>query len=349
MGGIPKVLKRLQQKDQEWRIARNQWNNIWKEVNEKNYFKSLDYQSMYFKQKEKKTLNPRELLAEIKKDKFQTSEGNHIFQFRMDYPNIFKDIEDLIEFQANRMNLTHQDSEKLKSFVHDFIKQFFKLSQQANLHQSHTNPSQPPTQSSTSLFFGNNSFYVFFRFYQMLYSRLAEAIQMSFTVFQEQQQKSNTNQQQSTTPNNSISLYSYPSILASDSNNKLKQKFKSPYEIYEFYLKDLLHPLISSDVDPVKYEDECRDLFGISSYILFTMDRLLQALVKQVRSFSNLPPLYISSLLLLYPSYLLFNSSILVNIFIPHSSKGGNPPSGYITFFSFVYLFICSPIRFPCE
>lgn len=31
-----------------------------------------------------------------------------------------------------------------------------------------------------------------------------------------------------------------------------------------------------------KFEDDCRDMFGISSYILFTIDKLIFQLAKQV-------------------------------------------------------------------
>ena len=35
--------------------------------------------------------------------------------------------------------------------------------------------------------------------------------------------------------------------------------------------------------DSSLYEDECRALFGIQSYVLFTLDRVVNQLTKQVR------------------------------------------------------------------
>ena len=49
-GAIPVVLARLKQKDEEWRRARHELNKAWKDVMEKNYSKSLDHRSFYFKQ-----------------------------------------------------------------------------------------------------------------------------------------------------------------------------------------------------------------------------------------------------------------------------------------------------------
>jgi paired amphipathic helix protein Sin3a len=56
---IPVILKRLKQKDHEWTKARREWNKIWREVNEKNYYKALDHQSFFFKQNDKKNLSPK--------------------------------------------------------------------------------------------------------------------------------------------------------------------------------------------------------------------------------------------------------------------------------------------------
>ena len=49
-GAIPVILSRLKQKDDEWRKARSELNKNWKDSMEKNYAKSLDHRSFYFKQ-----------------------------------------------------------------------------------------------------------------------------------------------------------------------------------------------------------------------------------------------------------------------------------------------------------
>ena len=58
-GTVPIILKRMKQKDQEWCRAKREWNKIWREVNEKNYYKSLDHQSYFFKQNDRKNLAPK--------------------------------------------------------------------------------------------------------------------------------------------------------------------------------------------------------------------------------------------------------------------------------------------------
>lgn len=58
----------MRQKDHEWTKARREWNKIWREVNEKNYYKSLDHQCFYFKQTDKKNLSPKGLVPSMVAD-----------------------------------------------------------------------------------------------------------------------------------------------------------------------------------------------------------------------------------------------------------------------------------------
>ena len=293
---IPILLSRLQQKDKEWRTVRSNWNFIWQEIYEKNYYRSLDHQSVQFKQKEKKLLNPRELLAEIKNHFHNNNEKSFsssstlqhlsipsilpnspsssssssslsILQFEMKEKNIFPIIEDLIEFQGSRMYSTTGDNpEKLKTFI-NFIRKFFLLS---NTKTTTTENETQQQQQQQGVFFGNNSFYVFFRFFQMLYDRLLDALQMTKKSFENRE-------------NNDHSNLQTKNIMSRKFLLKSKKSFQSIDEKFSFYLNKMLKPLIDGDLDFNKYEDLCRELFGISSFVLFTMDRLLQVLVKQVR------------------------------------------------------------------
>ena len=45
----------------------------------------------------------------------------------------------------------------------------------------------------------------------------------------------------------------------------------------------VLYSLLDGTVDNVKFEDDCRAIIGTQSYVLFTMDKLIFKLVKQVR------------------------------------------------------------------
>jgi len=63
---VPVVVARLAQKDAEWRRVREDMRRVWAEVYEKNYSKSLDHRSFYFKQADKKSLSAKGMLSEMK-------------------------------------------------------------------------------------------------------------------------------------------------------------------------------------------------------------------------------------------------------------------------------------------
>ncbi|KAK1606413.1 hypothetical protein QYE76_030086 [Lolium multiflorum] len=63
---LPVILTRLKQKQDEWSRCRSDFNKVWAEVYAKNYHKSLDHRSFYFKQQDSKNLVTKALLSEIK-------------------------------------------------------------------------------------------------------------------------------------------------------------------------------------------------------------------------------------------------------------------------------------------
>jgi len=115
------------------------------------------------------------------------------------------------------------------------------------------------------LFFGNNNFYIFFRLYQLLYDRMYKAMQLA------------SNQKEKWgAPSGSTAKSAAPSPNREEEESKKKDRFQ--------HFINTLHSFIVGSLDQVKYEDELRETFGISSsYILFTLDKLILQLVKQVQ------------------------------------------------------------------
>ena len=65
-GTIPVVLRRLKQKDYEWRRARQELDKSWRELLDRNYEKSFDHRSFYFRQQDRRFYSPRHLVGDIK-------------------------------------------------------------------------------------------------------------------------------------------------------------------------------------------------------------------------------------------------------------------------------------------
>ncbi|KAI3808698.1 hypothetical protein L1987_24656 [Smallanthus sonchifolius] len=100
-----------------------------------------------------------------------------------------------------------------------------------------------------SVFYGNESFYALFRLHQVLYDRLLSA-------------KLN-------------------SISAETKRRAVKDV--SPPDLYSKFMS-ALYNLLDGSTDNAKFEDDCRAILGNQSYVLFTLDKLIYKLVKQLQN-----------------------------------------------------------------
>ena len=133
---IPIVLKRLQSKEDEWRAAKKEFEKRWRELNEKNYLKSLDYQGITFKQNDLKTIRSKNLLQEIQTIYEERSENNYQTQSTADSePHMLlyykkKMILDdacnlLIHHVKRQTSIQKSEKQKIKQILKHFISDLF--------------------------------------------------------------------------------------------------------------------------------------------------------------------------------------------------------------------------------
>ena len=132
---VPVVLKRLKQKDEEWRRAQREWNKIWRELEQKVFFKSLDHLGLTFKQADKKLLTTKQLVSEISSIKVeQTNKRIHWLtpkpKSQLDYDfddfDIFYDIIRLADiFIDHSSTYSNPDKLRLKDLLRTVISLFF--------------------------------------------------------------------------------------------------------------------------------------------------------------------------------------------------------------------------------
>lgn len=101
---------------------------------------------------------------------------------------------------------------------------------------------------NSRVFYGNDSFYVFFRLHQTLYERIQSA-----------------------------------KINSSSADRKWKSSHETlPSDLYSRFM-NALYSLVDGSADNTKFEDDCRAIVGTQSYLLFTLDKLIYKLVKQLQ------------------------------------------------------------------
>ncbi|KAI0066497.1 hypothetical protein BV25DRAFT_1868189 [Artomyces pyxidatus] len=82
---VPVVLARLKQKNEEWRRAQREWGLTWRQIDGKNFYKSLDHMGINFKANDKKNITTKAFVAEIENVKAEQAqnvpEGQRPFTF----------------------------------------------------------------------------------------------------------------------------------------------------------------------------------------------------------------------------------------------------------------------------
>ncbi|MBA0829378.1 hypothetical protein Goarm_013987, partial [Gossypium armourianum] len=114
----------------------------------------------------------------------------------------------------------------------------------------HVPPALPEDEKYNSwVFYANDDFYVLFRLHQILYERILSA-------------KTN---------------------LAGGEIKWKHLKDTSSSDLYARFMS-ALYSLLNGSTDNTKFEDECRAIIGNQSYVLFTLDKLIYKLVKQLQA-----------------------------------------------------------------
>ncbi|KAF9585998.1 Transcriptional regulatory protein sin3 [Lunasporangiospora selenospora] len=356
---VPVVLKRLKQKDEEWKKAQREWNKVWREVDSKNFYKALDHQGLTFKAADKKMITSKSLVTEIEALRREQIDRRLVpsvrpryqFQFYFKDSSILRDTNSLILSYLDKQSMfTSADRDKMESFLREFVPEFFCLGNQfmgeedvvMRGDEDHNTPEfesgkgrtngtsnkqgdaqvkmepkddslpvtgprvpvtadkdQPRAASPsntwiqvgnydvkptslgaasslndmkrTSLnFFGNTTYYCFFRLYQLVYSRL-ETIKVTATELSK---------------NASDRKVINPAAIDLGLQDTRAEAEEAENRNGNYYarLLTLLGKLFEGEIDQQSFEESSRYIFATKAYIVFTMDKVIQAMVKHVHT-----------------------------------------------------------------
>jgi paired amphipathic helix protein Sin3a len=296
---IPVLVARMREKDREWCSARKAWNATWREVTERNHYKSLDHQSFFFKNSDKKAMNPQSLLTQMREihhadlrrraqDGSAIGGSHHVFE-NMGDQSILNDSITVIRAAIARL-VSKTEQPRTSTLLSHFVRPFFGLPMEADADLPMEAGNIPPP---LGLFFGDEAFYVFFWLFQLLYSRLAKAKEMSIPSTSEVSKKQDVD--------------TYLALLNPD-QAKLRETTQSgKSDAYKAFLSNVLLPhvgperltgarasdaplavpgvaAVNSREAAVAYEEATRALFGSHAHILFTLEKLLQHIVQQLQA-----------------------------------------------------------------
>jgi len=140
---IPVVLQRLKQKEEEWKRAQREWNKVWREVDARNYAKSLDHQAISFKMADKKAITTKALVNQIETAReeqmakraslidplFARTRPRYQLEFLIDDEGVLHDtIKLAISFlDRTQGQLNAMERKRIETFLRTFVPLFFCL------------------------------------------------------------------------------------------------------------------------------------------------------------------------------------------------------------------------------
>lgn len=292
---IPIIVQRLKQKDIEWNENKKEWSVYWNNMFKQNYHKTLDYQSTNFKQDEKKNLSHKTLISEIK-EKYEkklkedskkdqdTLFKDPLLTYEIKSKNFFEDIKVLLELALENI-FPKFNKFKFTKFYNKFLCTFFKIEQPdkklddvSDTDEEDIPANKPlwthtdsPNDTNVSIFLGNSAYYIMFRYITSIYNRLNEAWKFA-----------GAEKRKHYTPE---PVRNADMIMNPDSEKNSKELSKEEYQNkrYRQFLYNV-ELLLSNAIEQSVFESKCRNKFGSHSYVLFTFDRLLILLAKQIHT-----------------------------------------------------------------
>lgn len=134
---VPIVLRRMKQKDEEWKRAHREWNKVWRDTEQKVFFKSLDHRGLTFKQTDKKYLTTRQLISEIttvkteqsnkKISPLQPKPKEQLAYSVKDYDVLMDLLRIVMCFLSHAGTYSSNDRERMEIFFKTFLKLFFSV------------------------------------------------------------------------------------------------------------------------------------------------------------------------------------------------------------------------------
>ncbi|GFY88375.1 SIN3-like 3 [Actinidia rufa] len=141
---LPVILTRLKQKQEEWARCRSDFNKVWAEIYAKNYHKSLDHRSFYFKQQDTKSLSTKENVSNSRPNGINKLEICYLIDLDLYQPSsdsLLAEIKDISEQKRReddvllaiaagnrRPIIPHMEFEYPDSDIHEDLYQLIKYS-----------------------------------------------------------------------------------------------------------------------------------------------------------------------------------------------------------------------------
>lgn len=167
---VPIVLKRLKQKDEEWKAAQREWQKVWRDQTARVFWKSLDHQGIIVKANDKKFFNIKSLVNDIQaKHKEQLNRRlsasipapEYQFRYKLDDFGVILDASRLLAVSLEHNNIFSAiDREKIDGFIKSFVPLFFGMNSGDTEDIINSSAGQSPDEDGNDGYSGPNETHI---------------------------------------------------------------------------------------------------------------------------------------------------------------------------------------------
>ncbi|KNE57145.1 hypothetical protein AMAG_18008 [Allomyces macrogynus ATCC 38327] len=306
---VPIVLKRLKQKDDEWRRQKREFAKVWRESDAKNFYRALDYQGVALKTNERR-FHVKTLVQEIEASYVEAKERRilhravvqHHLEVAVHDRSVIADVYNLLAVP----NDAHQFA-RFRSFLDNLF--FSELDPTPSAAAGNASAASISSSSSSSgskrksarkavqpvssvVCFGNNHLYILVRLVLLLAGRL-EMVKRRARELAQNPDHARVNPV-------AIELGFQPASTPE------QVAARDPTTYYATTLRYLTQQL-RGQLDAPRFEELARGMYGTAAYHVFGMDKVIQATLKHAKEAHGDA-----------------NTRKLVALFVPPSGSAGN-------------------------
>ena len=128
-------------------------------------------------------------------------------------------------------------------------------------------------ETGLDVFFCNEAFYLFLRYHEILFNRIKLARKCCREFNPGTSEETSEGTVHGGMAHHPVEWMTGTLTVDQESSEKRHSQFMS-----------LVYTLIDGSIDIAQFEDQCRSLLSTNSYVLFTLDKLIRCLVKQLQT-----------------------------------------------------------------
>lgn len=154
---LPIVLSRLKQKLEEWKSTQREWEKVWRDQINKQFWKSLDHQGINIRSADKKAFQQKQLTGDIQ-NKYEEAKKNrengnatkrHHLEYKFEDIDVIVDatrlmLTTLVHDRNDRNGFSANDQERVKAWILDFLPKFFGLNHEEFAEQVKVEAAEGP-------------------------------------------------------------------------------------------------------------------------------------------------------------------------------------------------------------